>query len=206
MIGISNGGHNKALQLTARQHASQGTLFGAAWMLNARRSRSALCASLRLKYETTADCVNAIQSRRRLFSAKLSFCQRFDRESNEVSESGHPENNRRVIFRVVNKSNRPVVIYGFKYDGEFAPTGYMMALNKDKNSVEYPNPANVPTKWSDASSMMKDKRVLKPGESINIVAELSEFEVGLHFRRTVYAAYKENDNPCEISGEEFVLK
>jgi len=29
----------------------------------------------------------------------------------------HPENNRRVIFRVVNESNKPVVIYGFKYDG-----------------------------------------------------------------------------------------
>lgn len=118
----------------------------------------------------------------------------------------HPENNRKVIFRVANESSKPVFIYGFKYDGEFDPTGYMMILNRYKNEREYPNPDNSPTKWSDVSSLEKDKRLLRLGESITTDAEMSELEVGSHFRRTVYASYNENDEPCEVRGEEFVLK
>ena len=118
----------------------------------------------------------------------------------------HPWNNRKVIFRVVNTSSRSVVIYGFKYDDEFDPTGYMLILNRSKNEWEYPNPANAPTMWKDVSSMFKDKCILKPGESITIDAEMSEFEVDSHFRRTVYGSYNENDEPCEVRGEEFVLK
>jgi hypothetical protein len=54
--------------------------------------------------------------------------------------------------------------------------------------------------------MMKDKRILKLGESINIDAEMSQFEGGPHFRRTVYVSYEVNEEPCEVRGDEFVLK
>jgi hypothetical protein len=118
----------------------------------------------------------------------------------------HPENNRKVIFRVMNGSTKPVIIYGFKYDGDFFPTGYMMVLTRDKNEWRYPNPSNSPTDWSDIPGAEKDKRILRPGESIKVDAEMSEFEAGSRFRRTVYATYNENGVPCEVRGEEFVLK
>jgi hypothetical protein len=118
----------------------------------------------------------------------------------------HPENNRKVVFRLVNESGRPVFIYGFKYDGGFDPTGYLMSLNNSWGEWEYPNPNNRPNTWNEFAPEFKDKRILKPNESITFNAELSELEVGTHFRRTVYASYNENDEPCEIRGDEFVLK
>jgi len=118
----------------------------------------------------------------------------------------HPENNRRVVFRLVNESSKPVIVYGFKFDGEFDPAGHMMSVYKKNGEWEYPNPSNRPTPWSEVSPEFKSKRVLKPGKAITFIAEMSIFEVGSHFRRTAYVSFNERDIPCEVRGEEFVLK
>ncbi|MBA2647300.1 MAG: hypothetical protein H0U81_10940 [Pyrinomonadaceae bacterium] len=118
----------------------------------------------------------------------------------------HPENNRRVVFRLINESSKPVIVYGFKFDGEFDPTGYMMSVYKENGEWEYPHPSNRPTEWGEVSPELKSKRVLKPGTAITFIAEMSIFEVGSRFRRTVYLPFNERDVPCEIRGEEFVLK
>ncbi len=77
----------------------------------------------------------------------------------------HPENNRKVVFRLVNESAKPVIIYGFKYDSGFDPTGYLMILNNSRGEWEYPNPSNRPNTWSEFSPEFKDKRILKSGEA-----------------------------------------
>ena len=118
----------------------------------------------------------------------------------------HPTNNRRVVFRLFNESNKPVVVYGFKFDGEFDPYGYMMSVYKEHGEWEYPNPSNRPTPWVEVSPEFKSKRVLKPGKAITSIAEMSVFEVGPRFRRTAYVSFNERDAPCEVRGDEFVLK
>ena len=120
---------------------------------------------------------------------------------------GHyPMNNRRVVFRLVNESSKPVIVYGFKYDEEFDPTGYMMSMYKENGEWKYPNTSNRPTAWGDVSPEFKSKRALKPGKAITFIAEMSAFEVGSRFRRTAYVSYNKKDIPCEVRGEDFVLK
>lgn len=120
---------------------------------------------------------------------------------------GHyPDNNRRVIFKMVNESNKPVVVYGFRDEELFDPAGYIIELKRTTGEWVYPNPDNAPMPWADRSDLDKSKYRLLPGKSITFVAELSMIEVGRHFKRTVYASFKEDEEPVEIRGQEFCLK
>jgi hypothetical protein len=118
----------------------------------------------------------------------------------------HPWNNRRVVFKLVNDGDRPVTVYGTKFDYGFEPTGYMISLNRDTGNWEYPNPDNTPISWGDRSDGEKQTKVLLPGEWVTFVAEMSRFELGMHLKRTVYLSVKEGEQPLEIRGDEFVLK
>jgi len=118
----------------------------------------------------------------------------------------HPWNNRRVTFRLVNDSDQAVIVYGTKFDFGFEPTGYVLSLNSNTSEWECPNTDNSPTPWNELSADEKDRHVLKPGEHITFEAEMSVFEVGMHFKRTIYVSMKEGEQPREIRGQEFVLK
>jgi len=118
----------------------------------------------------------------------------------------HPENNRRVIFRMVNESKKPVTIYGFRYEGGFDPTGYLIALDKSTGEWAYPTGDNRPITWSKQSREFKSTYILAPGKVLTFDAEMSVLEAGGRFKRTVYASFSRNDEPCEVQSEEFVLK
>ena len=118
----------------------------------------------------------------------------------------HPENNRRVIFRMVNESGKSVIVYGFRYEGGFDPTGYLIALDKSTGEWAYPTGDNRPISWSEQSREFKSTQVLSPGKSLTFDAEMSVLEAGGSFKRTVYASFRRNDEPCEVRSEEFVLK
>jgi hypothetical protein len=120
---------------------------------------------------------------------------------------GHyPWHDRKVVFRLMNVSARPVIVYGFADEDELYPGGYMMVFNRRSRNWEYPNPDNQPTPWAEVSSLEKSKRILRPGETISFVAEMSRFEVGSRFRRTAYVSFNENEVPCEIRGRPFILR
>jgi len=118
----------------------------------------------------------------------------------------HPENNRRVIFKMINESNKPVIVYGLSFEGEFEPTGYIMDFDKSTGKWLYPTPDNRPITWNDISDLEKEKYILQPGKAIKFEAEMSLAEVGKHFRRIVFVSFREREEPREIRGEEFVLK
>ena len=118
----------------------------------------------------------------------------------------HPENNRRVIFRMVNDATNPVIVYGFRYEGGFDPTGYLIAFERSRGEWSYPTGDNRPISWKERSNEFKGKYILQPGKSITFDAEMSQSEVGGHFKRTVYVAFGDGEEPCEIRSEEFVLK
>lgn len=118
----------------------------------------------------------------------------------------HPENDRRVTFKIVNDSNRPVIVYGFQGKEEFLPAGYLIELDENKSEWLYTNPDNAPMPWSKRSDLDKQKHILLPSKSITFEAEMSRVEVGTHFKRTAYVSFREDQEPMEISGDEFVLK
>lgn len=118
----------------------------------------------------------------------------------------HPENDRRVVFGLANQTSHPVVVYGFSFNDEFEPTGYLMDLDKSTGKWLYPTPENRPLTWRDVSELEKETYILPPGRTITFSAELSRAEVGKHFRRIVYVSSKEGEVPREVRGEEFVLR
>jgi hypothetical protein len=118
----------------------------------------------------------------------------------------HPENNRRVIFRLINQSKNPLLIYGFKYDGEFEPTGYLIAFDANRGEWVYPTNDNHPVNWTETAREFKETLVLRPGTSITFTAEMSQLEVGGRFLRTVYIASEKGEDPVEVRSEQFVLK
>jgi hypothetical protein len=124
-----------------------------------------------------------------------------------VNRGHHPWNNRRVTFRMVNESSQPLIVYGLVLDkNDFDPTGYILILNKSTGAWDYPTGDNRPISWSERSSVDKDRYILLPGRAITFLAEMSQLDVGGHFRRLVYASYNKKDEPCEIRSEEFILR
>jgi hypothetical protein len=117
----------------------------------------------------------------------------------------HPENNRRVVFRLTNKTNRPVIIYGIKYDGAFDPIGYLIEFSKDKNEWVYPNGETSEPSFGNVSSIEKEKYILKSGGAIQFTAEMSFIQAGRRFKRTVYVAFKDGESPREVRSDEFIL-
>jgi hypothetical protein len=99
-----------------------------------------------------------------------------------------------------------VIVYGFRYEGGFDPTGYLIALDKSTGEWAYPTGDNRPISWSEQSREFKSTHVLPPGKSLTFDAEMSVLEAGGSFKRTVYASFSRNDEPCEVRSEEFVLK
>lgn len=118
----------------------------------------------------------------------------------------HPENNRRVTFRLVNQSRAPLVVFGFKYDGGFEPTGHVITFDGNRGEWVYPTNDNHPVNWSETAREFKETLVLRPGKSITFAAEMSQLEVGGRFRRTVYIASEKGKEPVEVRSEQFVLK
>src|SRR5690349_4919307 len=64
----------------------------------------------------------------------------------KFSNRGHyPDNNRRVVFKMINDSSKPVVVYGFQGDPEFLPAGYLISFDGKTGEWVYPNPQNAAT-------------------------------------------------------------
>lgn len=116
----------------------------------------------------------------------------------------HPENNRRVTFRLTNTGSKTAIIYGTNYDGEFDPLGYIIQF---ENGVwEYPTGDIKDPGLSGFSTGQKQTYSLQPGKSLTFTAEMGRLEVGRTFKRTIYIYDKERDAPRELRSKNFVLK
>ncbi len=118
----------------------------------------------------------------------------------------HPENNRKVTFRLVNQSRTRIVLFGTKYQGGFEPTGYLITFDRSSGEWLYPTNNSRPVSWSETAREFKDKLILRPGESMRFIAEMSQPEVGGRFKRTVYIALEKDKKPLEVRSAEFILK
>lgn len=121
-----------------------------------------------------------------------------------VNQGHHPENNRRVTFRLTNAGSKPVIVYGARYDGEFFPIGYLVQF--DNGEWQYPTGDVSDPGLSGFPKAQKEIYSLQPGKSLTFTAEMSKLEVGRKFKRTVYVSHKESDAPREVRSKTFVLR
>jgi hypothetical protein len=121
-----------------------------------------------------------------------------------ANQGHHPENDRRVTFRLTNTGSRTVIVYGAKYDGEFFPIGYLIQF--DKSVWQYPTGDVNDPGLSGFPKAQQETYSLQPGKSLTFTAEMSKLEVGRKFKRTVYISDKERDAPRELRSKTFVLK
>ena len=118
----------------------------------------------------------------------------------------HPEINRRVVFQLCNLSGDTLVLYGLKDQEIFDPSGYLIEWNPEKKKWVYPSGNLTSPGFDNLPSYNKDKEALDAGKCLRFVSEISKFQVGLRFRRTVYVSIKKVDQPQEIISPIFVLK
>ena len=118
----------------------------------------------------------------------------------------HPEINRRVIFRLCNKSGSPVIVYGTRDEKSLDPSGYLIEFDPKTRKWLYPTGSTTDPGFDSLPTFDKDKRDLGAGRCLEFFSEISEFQVGLHFKRSLYISVKDGDPPQEIRSPEFVLK
>lgn len=111
----------------------------------------------------------------------------------------------RVKLRLVNESTKPIVVYGFKYESGFYPSGYILKQSQDTCKWEYPNGDETAMAWNEMSPEEKSEYLLAAGKSLEIEATFNRFEFGRPLKRTVFVASESGKEPCEIATEEFVV-
>lgn len=116
-----------------------------------------------------------------------------------------PVDGYRVVLRLVNESAKPVIVYGFKYEDEFQPTGYLLRQSTDTCKWKYPNGDETTLAWNEEAPEFKSKYLLAAGKSLEIAATFNRFELGHRYKRTAFVASESGQEPCEIASEEFLL-
>jgi hypothetical protein len=118
----------------------------------------------------------------------------------------HPWNNRRVTFRLTNRSDTPAIVYGLKVNSGFYPAGYMLEREISGGKWRYPTGGTSDPGLQAIPELERDRYTLAPGMTIDFQAEMSFTEVGRHFKRTAYITLSGTEVSNEIASKEFVLK
>jgi hypothetical protein len=111
----------------------------------------------------------------------------------------------RVVFRLTNKANHPIYVFGFRSEDFFMPTGYVLKLNRKSKEWQYPTGDNKPVSWTERGDMDKSMVKLEPGEFIEFDACYSFMEKGETFGRSVYIACPPSEAPIELISEEYKI-
>ena len=145
---------------------------------------------------SAADCPNV-----RLSVIRQEKCQQC-----AMLISGTPlTDGERVVLRLVNSTAKPVVVYGFKFEDDFNPTGYLLEQSKDTCRWKYPNGDETTFAWNERSPESKREYLLAVGRSLEIEATFNKLELGSRYKRTVFVASGNGKEPCEIASEEIIL-
>ncbi|MBV6496989.1 MAG: hypothetical protein DYH05_08785 [Acidobacteria bacterium ACB1] len=112
-----------------------------------------------------------------------------------------------ITFSITNRSENEIVVFGMEFeDGRFDPVRYLLHFNKKTNSWDYPNSSNAPTPWEKESSVMKHKKILRPGESLTFSRDVSRVsDCGLRMVYTAQVGAPKSKKTHEIRSEEYVV-
>lgn len=115
-----------------------------------------------------------------------------------------PAGDRRIIFKIMNRSEKEIVVYGLAYDSTFQPAGFLIPF--DDNKEDWNEPPREREAGERNSLLQKDQRVLQPGESFEFSALLSSTtDMDKKFKRTVYYSLNAGNFQPRLVDVEFSL-
>jgi len=122
------------------------------------------------------------------------------------NESEIPWADRRIMFRIVNGTDKAVVLPGSKTGDGFFPTGYLVRFDRKKKQWLSPSNSRAKLVYRSVANSQTDRYVLKPGESLDFYDMAESVHAGDRFRKLVYVFFeKESGDPHVVKSEAFVL-
>src|SRR5262245_18186133 len=109
----------------------------------------------------------------------------------------------RVIYRLLDKSDHAIHVFGLSSDELFVPTGYVVRFDPKTQKWLYPTGDNKPIPWKDRSILDKSAMIIEPGKSIEFDACHSTRETKVIFARTIYVACDPKMEPREITSDKY---
>jgi hypothetical protein len=109
----------------------------------------------------------------------------------------------RVIYRLINKTNHAIYIFGFSSDHLFMPAGYGVELDVKNQGWKYPTGNNRPALWSDWSSEYRSAKIIEPGKFVEFDGCHSTRETKDTFARTVYISCDPKAEPTELISDQY---
>jgi hypothetical protein len=114
---------------------------------------------------------------------------------------------RKVNFRLNNNSDKPIIVYGTKYEGKLVPGGYFLKYDESFSDWKYPTRDNKPLEWKKVSSSEKDSIVLCAKDYLDFdVLFSSENDRNIRFKITAYVSLEKDGKPIEIISDEFKIE
>jgi hypothetical protein len=115
---------------------------------------------------------------------------------------------RQITFRVKNRSDKTLYIYGLKTK-DYYPLGFLIQLDREKNqwlNPEY-NISPRPYKEFMAQALyVPDVYVLPPGRSMKFKDFEPKTYIGRSLKRLIYISFSRDEEPQMITSEEFILR
>lgn len=109
--------------------------------------------------------------------------------------------NRRVVFRISNKSSSPVKIYGDFVGAHFIPAGFLDEFDPATRKWKFEMSI---TDLDQAQYLMKyGYTVLKENESLDFTVEIRSLDDGKSRKRIIYYSPSNCDQPTQVESSEF---
>ena len=124
----------------------------------------------------------------------------------KVKPSHNPFADRQITFRVTNRSNKPMLLPGFKSKFGYFPLGYLIRLDRDKNQWVNPEGNSSHRRFKEVEQEAPDVYVLQPGKSMTFTDVAERFYIGYRFKRGIYISFSRDDEPQLVTSEEFILR
>jgi hypothetical protein len=119
---------------------------------------------------------------------------------------------RQITFRVKNRSDKTLYIYGHGFDGYY-PLGSLIRLDREKNQWLDSEGNTSYRPYSDTRGFICkgngghiDIHVLPPGRSMNFNDLAKETYLGCRVKRFIYISFSQDEEPQMIMSEEFTLR
>ena len=119
---------------------------------------------------------------------------------------------RQITFRVKNRSDKTIYIYGLEADGYY-PLGSLIRLDGEKDQWLDPEGNTSHLTHSDIRRFIYkragghiDVYALPPGRSIKFNDLAKKTFLGSRVKRVIYISLSQNEEPRMVTSEEFILR
>ena len=115
---------------------------------------------------------------------------------------------RQITFRIKNRSDKTIYIYGLKTDRD-RPLGYLIQLDTEKNQWLNPEYNITPRPYKEFMARalyVPDVYALPPGRSIKFKDSEPKTYIGRRLKRLIYISLSRDEEPQMMTSEEFTLR